>query len=517
MQTLASLALAAVFLVAAGEKLRSPRPLRAAVTVLVAPSMRAAAFRLVLAWELALGVWLASGFAARAAAWSALATLAALTGAGALLHVRGAACGCFGTSVSTLRAAAARNVLLATAAVALALAAAPPAPSAPAATARIAAALAGALAVLLLMSWWRTSVESARERPAGDGGGLLAGPQTRRGFLARSALTASALGAASAARASDGAPLAVAPTGCMYGRGGVNVCYSPYRVVRSEPAHRLPAGYRGVALRKGPSPDAPIVYKYGEPVIIPVGRFLGRQSLRDGGVPRHCPDPGLRPTVAGFMVGYPAPPTHDKTGWMALGYGGDTFAQADPTCPLILCGPAKLDFDCRGGTDDHSPYRSTCGHRKHGGGNERGGYECGGDPEDPGTCFPPRATAVVESRQKVKSYGLADDLSREFYNLKYTEDGTTTHWLVPGDRVREYCIKCVRENPNPTCPPDTYDRHARGCCQSYSCIEVIDARWVPRGVRGWVGSAVLADGGVPPTLRHSLDRVMRDVLFLGKG
>jgi hypothetical protein len=268
-------------------------------------------------------------------------------------------------------------------------------------------------------------------------------------------------------------------------------------------------------VRKGPSPDAPIVYKGGRPVVIPVGEWFGRQSGRDGGASRGCPPPPPRPAVNGFVVGYPdilgtAP---DKTGWIAASYDGETFAREDPHCPHVMCGPASLDFDCRGGTDNSSPYRATCGHRKKGS-KKRMGYACGGPVEDPGTCFPPRETVVKVYRQK-HTLGLVNDLSMEYYNLKYTEDGTTTHWLVPGDRVREYCIKCVRENPDPTCPPNTYDRHARGCCQSYSCVEVLEAKWVPKGTRGWVGSAVLKDDGVPPSLRHSLDRVVRDVLFLG--
>jgi hypothetical protein len=178
-----------------------------------------------------------------------------------------------------------------------------------------------------------------------------------------------------------------------------------------------------------------------------------------------------------------------------------------------MCGPASLDFDCRGGTDNSSPYRATCGHRKKGS-KKRMGYACGGPVEDPGTCFPPRETVVKVYRQK-HTLGLVNDLSMEYYNLKYTEDGTTTHWLVPGDRVREYCIKCVRENPDPTCPPNTYDPNGHGCCQSYTCVEVLEAKWVPRGTRGWIGSTALANQGVPPPLKRSLDRVVRDVLFFG--
>jgi hypothetical protein len=367
-----------------------------------------------------------------------------------------------------------------------------------------------------VLGGWLVLRRTAVSKEVGSGGGgLLAGPQTRRGFFGRVAFAGAAVGVAAVGRDPERALAAGAPGGCNYGRLYVNVCYTPFKVARSEPAHRLPPGHRGVAVRKGPSPDAPIVYKGGRPVVIPVGEWFGRQSARDGGASRGCPPPPPRPESGGFVVGYPdimgtAP---DKTGWIAVAYGGETFAQEDLQCPHVMCGPASLDFDCRGGTDDKSPYRASCGHRVHGS-KQRKGYECGGNLEDPGTCFPPRESVVLTYRQK-KTFGLVDDLSREYYNLKYTEDGTTTHWLVPGDRVREYCIKCVRENPDPTCPPNTYDPNVRGCCQSYSCVEVLSARWVPAGTRGWVGSAVLADKGVPPPLRASLDRVVRDVLFLG--
>jgi uncharacterized membrane protein YphA (DoxX/SURF4 family) len=507
------LLLGAVFLLAGAAKLREREAFARTLTTLVpARSAPALVIGVPLA-ELALGGLLVSGLAPRAGAALALAALLAFSLALLLLHRRAprSSCGCFGDARTTLVTGLARNGLLSGLALALLLFPVHPWVWSPG----LAAVALFVVAVFVGGPWLRTT--ASKEGALGGGGGLLAGPQTRRGFFGRMAFAGAAVGVAAAARDPERALGAGAPSGCMYGRVGVNVCYMPFKVLRSEPASRLPPGHRGVAVRKGPSPDAPIVYKGGRPVVIPVGEWFGRQSGRDGGASRGCPPPPPRPEVTGFVVGYPdilgtAP---DKTGWIALSYGGETFAREDPTCPHIMCGPASLDFDCRGGTDDSSPYRSSCGHRAHGS-KKRTGYACGGTPEDPGTCFPPRESVVQVYRQK-HTRGLVDDLSKEYYNLKYTEDGTTTHWLVPGDRVREYCIKCVRENPDPTCPPNTFDRHQRGCCQSYSCVEVLQAKWVPSGTRGWVGSAVLADKGVPPPLRASLDRVVKDVLFLGGG
>jgi hypothetical protein len=517
--------LGAVFVFAGAAKLRDRDAFRRTLSILLrgaagaaspqggASAVATGAFAVPLG-ELALGALLLSGAAPRLAAALALGALLAFS---VLLVVldRGAPrapCGCLGPEPSTLAAGLIRNGLLATLAAALAVWPADPW-AAPLATAALRAVPALVLAAFLLARAAGAEREGAAD--ASTPGGLLAGPQTRRGFFGRAAFAGAAVGAAATARDPERAFAAGAPNGCNYGRLYVNVCYTPFKVVRSEPAHRLPPGHHGVAVRKGPSPDAPIVYKGNRPVIVPVGEWFGRQSARDGGASAGCPPPPPRPETNGFVVGYPdilgsAP---DKTGWIALAYEGETFAHEDLHCPHIMCGPASLDFDCRGGTNNSSPYRASCGHRLHGS-KQRQGYACGGTAEDPGTCFPPRESVVRVYRQK-HTLGLVDDLSKEYYNLKYTEDGTTTHWLVPGDRVREYCIKCVRENPDPTCPPNTFDPHTRGCCQSYSCIEVLQAKWVPRGTRGWVGSAVLADQGVPPPLRRSLDRVVHDVLFLG--
>jgi hypothetical protein len=112
------------------------------------------------------------------------------------------------------------------------------------------------------------------------------------------------------------------------------------------------------------------------------------------------------------------------------------------------------------------------------------------------------------------SYGPEPDLSLERYNLKYTEDGTTIYWLLPGDRVREFCIKCVREFGDSTCPKKLRHLKRTGCCQSYSCVEVIDAKYVPKGTRGYVESSVLQDEGVPPSVRASLRRIVKAVFFI---
>src|SRR5581483_1394913 len=242
-------------------------------------------------------------------------------------------------------------------AAAAAVAPAPLAASAdePSAAVRAAVAVVAIVVAAALAAWRAPRAEET-------GGGLLAGPQTRRGFLGRLAFAGAAVGAAATARDPERAFGAGVPSGCNYGRLHVNVCYTPFKVLKSEAPHRLPPGHRGVAVRKGPSPDAPIVYKGGRPVVIPVGEWFGRQSGRDGGASKGCPPPPPRPAVSGFVVGYPdilgtAP---DKTGWIATEYEGETFAREDPHCPHIMCGPASLDFDCRGGTSNSSPYRALC-------------------------------------------------------------------------------------------------------------------------------------------------------------
>ena len=356
-----------------------------------------------------------------------------------------------------------------------------------------------------------------------DAGDRLARGETRRGLFGRAAAAATALGgvallgeAPEPAEARRGAP-----AGCVYGRKNINVCYEPWKVVRSEPAEFLPPGYEGVAVRKGPELDAPIIYKLGDPVIIPVGSHFGAQSKRDGGVSRGCPAPGRRPLRRGFVWGYPSPDsgTHNKGGWIAHRVGHDTYSVHAPHYRHLLCGPADLDFDCRAGKNNSSKYKKRCGLAARPGSH---GYRCGGSEAFSGTCLEPKVMEVGIEREP-DDYGLLNDLSHERYNLKYEADGTTIFWLVPGDIVRRHCYKCTLHNPSKLCPVQFFDANSRSCCRSYSCVEVVDAKYVPAGVRGWINSSVLPGAGV--VAGETVDGVRRadrggggdDVLSPGRG
>jgi hypothetical protein len=317
------------------------------------------------------------------------------------------------------------------------------------------------------------------------------------------------------ARDPDRALAAGAPNGCAYGQRNVNVCYSPWRVDASEPARRLPRGEHGVALRRGPSPDAPVIRDdAGAPIVVPVGGFFGRQSKRDGGAAAGCPDPGARPARGvGFVFGYvPRGSRPAKSGWLATSYGGRSFAVSDESSPDVLCGPDGLDFDCRGGAEGSSPYRSSCGPRA-GGSGSRKGYVCGGAPARPHSCFPSQPTRVEAVRTPL-STGLDADLGAERYALRYLPGGATLFWLTPGDSVRQFCVECLRLRGDPECPPPELEARSHECCVSASCVEVLSAAWAPTGTRGWVDSSVLADRGDPPTLRAALGQIARDVFLI---
>ena len=163
--------------------------------------------------------------------------------------------------------------------------------------------------------------------------------------------------------------------------------------MRSEPADLLPKGYKGVAIRKGPEPDAPIIYKENEPCIMRVGGAYGRQSERDGGVDNDCPAPPERAGMGagrGFYWGYPARSSGslNKGGWIAGEVDGVTYSEPYPDYPGKFCGPASLDFDCRAGDDPNSPYKLRCGTPN------RPRYRCGGGGPYYGDCHAPRMNYV---------------------------------------------------------------------------------------------------------------------------
>ncbi len=508
MDAAAALLLGAVFALAGAAKLRAPAGARAAVLAL-APRAPARGLVLALALgELALGLLALSGLAPRAAGLLALAALLVLSVALLLLRRRApeAGCGCFGTS-GTRPSGLVRNGVLGT--VALLLALAPPGAAPWSGSAG--AVLALAASILVAMAWAPRIAGAARPAaalPSTEG-------QTRRGFLGRAALGALAVGGAALAGDPGRALAAGAPNGCTNGRRGVNVCWSPWRVRRSEPARGLPRGVRGVAVRKGPSFEAPYVRLDGAPVVVPVGSYFGRQSRRGGPPAGGCPDPGPRPASGrGWVFGYVPAGTRGAgaVGWIPTELRRRALSAADPSYAGVLCGPESLDFDCRAGSERNSPYRTQCGPR--GAGGRRTGAICGGPRELVGTCFAPQETQVRTVRTN-PSPGREDDLSSARYLLRYTQGGTATLWLVPGDRVRAFCVACARRRGDPSCPPPSAGSVvSSGCCESWSCVEVIAARWASPGMRGWIDSSALADQGTPPSVRRSLLQIVRDVFLV---
>lgn len=289
------------------------------------------------------------------------------------------------------------------------------------------------------------------------------------------------------------------PKVCGLSRGRIHVCYEPWRVLRSEPAELLPAGYTGVAVRKGPEPDAPIIYKNGDPCVIRIGGIFGRQSRRqsdkNGGVPNNCPAPPLRAgrgAGRGFHWGYPGPRadsgTWNKGGWIAGLVNGVEYTERFLDYPRAICGPADLDFDCRAGDNPRSRFKKDC--RRIAYPDDPPGFVCNGGETRLGICRDPRVFEVG-IQKNIDEHPLIHDLSHERYNLKFQADSTTIFWLVPGDIVRRYCFKCTLHNPSKDCPKETADPKSEGCCRAYSCVTVVKAQYCPAGVTGWINSSVL--------------------------
>ena len=115
-----------------------------------------------------------------------------------------------------------------------------------------------------------------------------------------------------------------------YGQDEVAVCYTPLRVVGTEPAQAR-RGRTGVIVRKGPSFDAPPApMNDGGLAYAPVDTHFARQSLRRAPGPG-CPAPAPRPAVNGFVWGYPADDVRtNKSGWVPLEVDGVRYLEADP-------------------------------------------------------------------------------------------------------------------------------------------------------------------------------------------
>jgi hypothetical protein len=246
-----------------------------------------------------------------------------------------------------------------------------------------------------------------------------------------------------------------------YGQDEVAVCYTPLRVVATEPAQAR-RGRTGVIVRKGPSFDAPPApMNDGGMAYAPVDTHFARQSLRRAPGPG-CLAPAPRPAVNGFVWGYPADDVRtNKSGWVplaCLAEDSDYGTRAgDPE--EWVCGPNSKDFDCR--SEASKPY---CG------------YVCGGSGRV-GLRYSGRLRRVLPS-----GYGEPRDSGEEYY-LRWAASSTAFAYLAPGDVVFELGRK----------PGRSYGPHT----VPWSFIEVRSARWLPAGTRGFC----LQDAFLPASKR----------------
>ena len=200
-----------------------------------------------------------------------------------------------------------------------------------------------------------------------------------------------------------------------YGQQEVNVCYTPLRVVKTEPAVKR-MGLTGVMVRKGPSYDAdPAPPNAGGVTIVPVGTHAARQSVR------RAPGPGCkpakpRPPVNGFVWAYPADDVlGNKSGWVPLDHlAPDPDYGTHPKDPEEwVCGPASHDFDCRSEAS-----KAYCE------------YECEAGDTRKGLHYTGRRRTVLGAG------GEPADSAEEYY-LRWAASSTPFAYLMPGDVVFE--------------------------------------------------------------------------------
>jgi hypothetical protein len=234
-----------------------------------------------------------------------------------------------------------------------------------------------------------------------------------------------------------------------YGQDEVAVCYTPLKVLATEPALAR-KGLSGVVVRKGPSFDAPPAPQNdGSLAIAPVGTHFARQSARRAPGPG-CRAPAPRPAVNGFVWGYPADDVRtNKSGWVPLDHlGEDPGYGTRPGDPeQWVCGPNSKDFDCR--SEASKPY---CGY-VCGGGHLAGFHHVG------------HLRSVLPT-----GYGEPRDSGEEYY-LRLAASSSAFAYLAPGDVVFELGRK----------PGLSYGPHT----VPWSFVEVRKGAFTPPGTRGW--------------------------------
>jgi hypothetical protein len=264
-------------------------------------------------------------------------------------------------------------------------------------------------------------------------------------------------------------PASRVPKGAV-GQDAVAVCYSPYVVTGTEPSTKK-LGRTGVAVRKGPHPDAEIVLtNAGDEVFVHQGAHFARQSDREA---PGCASPPMRKEIDGWIWGYPGNDVRSKkSGWIPLRIDGKTYTEAapdyrdQPKNDGWFCGPARKDFDCR----DAVASQKACGHD-----------DCGGPPLDDIRC---RATPL---RRRVREAATRKASNFEDYYLRLSFNSTAFGWVEPGDVVDELCR---RSAPSYAV-----------CCVEWSFVEIVRSEALPKGTRGWMLETGLARKGRKPLSR----------------
>jgi hypothetical protein len=239
-----------------------------------------------------------------------------------------------------------------------------------------------------------------------------------------------------------------------FGQREVNVCYTPLRVVRTEPELDR-QGLTGVVVRKGPSFDAdPAPPNAGGETVIPVGAHAARQSVRRAPGPG-CPPAAPRPPVDGFVWAYPADDVAgNKSGWVPFDVDGERYLRDDPDYGAHpsdperwVCGPASHDFDCRSQAS-----QAYCG------------YDCAAGDTRAGLKYTGRTRRVIGT-------GSEPGDSAEEYYLRWAASSTPFAYLTPDDVVYELGRK----------KGYSYGPHLVW----WSFVEVREATYVARGTRGF--------------------------------